>query len=286
MKKEKGEKRKEKGERRKGGISLIIKKLRCKTMNSIAIRGTAYFASDFHFGAPDVGASRERETAILRWLDEISSDCDHLFLLGDIFDFWFEYRDVVPKGYFRFFSKLLEMKEKGTEIYYFTGNHDMWVKCYFADELGVQIFRTPQEFEINGKRCYIGHGDGLDSRDRGYLLMKKIFAFKPNIMLYGALPPRWAFSIARFCSRSSRAQNSKPHSKNEEKARKQEQATLEFIRNILKNSKIDYFIFGHRHLPMQVEVAPNVTYFNTGDWLKHNTFLRLGGDGAVLKVNR
>lgn len=254
-------------------------------MNSIAITGTAYFASDFHFGAPSAEVSRERETAVLRWLDEISSDCDHLFLLGDIFDFWFEYRDVVPKGYYRFFSKLLEMKEKGTKIYYFTGNHDMWVKSYFVDELGMQIFRGPQVFEINGKRCFVAHGDGLDPKDHGYLLIKRIFAFKPNIILYGALPPRWAFSIARFCSRSSRAQNSKPHSKNEEKARKQEQATLDFIRNTLKTSAADYFIFGHRHLPMQVEVESGVTYFNTGDWLSHNSFLRMDASSAVLKVN-
>lgn len=254
-----------------------------KQPQPIVIEGNAFFASDFHFGAPNAEVSRQRETLVIQWLDSISEEVNHLFLLGDIFDFWFEYRDVVPKGYFRFLTKLLELREKGVRIYYFTGNHDMWVKSYFTEELGMEIFRQPQHFVINGKHCYIGHGDGLDPKDRGYLFIKKMFAVKAHVALYGALPPRWAFNIARFCSHNSRAQNDKAYSKNEEKARRQEESTLAFIRGILKNEHFDYFIFGHRHLPMKVAVSENTTYYNTGDWLSHNSYLRMSGEVELVK---
>ncbi|MDD4395831.1 MAG: UDP-2,3-diacylglucosamine diphosphatase, partial [Bacteroidales bacterium] len=153
----------------------------------VSIQGTAYFASDFHFGAPTPSISKERERLVVAWLDEIKKDADYLFLLGDIFDFWFEYKDVVPRGYFRFFAKLQELNEQGIIIYYFTGNHDMWVKNYLANELGVKVFYAQQSFLINGKKCMVGHGDGLDTKDKGYLLIKKIFVFRPNQLLYGAL---------------------------------------------------------------------------------------------------
>ena len=240
----------------------------------IQLTGNVFFASDFHFGAPDAASSREREEHVVRWLNDIMPVADHLFLLGDIFDFWFEYKDVVPKGYYLFFSKLLEMRKKGTEIYFFTGNHDMWVKDYFEKELGMKIFREEQLFEINGRLCLVGHGDGLDPKDKGYLFIKKVFAFRPHIALYGALPPRWAFAIARACSRGSRAQNSGSSAKHEERARKQEQATLEHIRQCAASHPIEVVVYGHRHLPMEVSVTENITYYNTGDWLTHFTYLQ------------
>ncbi len=240
------------------------------------ISGTVYFASDFHLGVPDRESSIQREEAIVRWLDQISADANHLFLLGDIFDFWFEYRDVVPKGYFTFFSKLLEIKKKGIKIYFFTGNHDMWVGRYLVDEIGMEVFRSQQVFVINGKRCVIGHGDGLDPHDRGYLLIKRIFAFRPNILLYGALPPRWAFGIARFCSHSSRKKTQQ-----QEFHRFDEDIMVKYIREYLRHEKADFFIYGHRHLPLQIPVE-SATYFNTGDWLSHNSYLRISPDSFQL----
>lgn len=263
---------------------MMGKSATANQLQPIVIEGVAYFASDFHFGAPNVEASRQRETLVLQWLDAIAPEVNHLFLLGDIFDFWFEYRDVVPRGYFRFFAKLLELRDKGVEIYYFTGNHDMWVKDYFIQELGMRIFREPQHFVINGKHCFIGHGDGLDPKDRGYLFIKKLFAMRAHIAMYGALPPRWAFKLARFCSHTSRAQNDKAYAQNEEKARRQEESTLEFIRNVLQSEHYDYFIFGHRHLPMEVSIEEGVIYYNTGDWIQHNSYLRMSQEFISLSL--
>lgn len=256
------------------------------TNSPIVISGNAFFASDFHFGAPNAEASREREVRVVQWLEQIAPQADHLFLLGDIFDFWFEYKDVVPKGYYLFFSQLAKMRAKGTEIYFFTGNHDMWVKHYLEDELGMKIFRKEQLFEINGKRCLIGHGDGLDPKDRGYRFIKWVFAFPPNIALYGALPPRWAFAIARACSRGSRAQSSGSSAKHEERARKQEQATLTHIRQQHQQHHLDYVMYGHRHLPMEVSMEENLVYFNTGDWLTHSSYLQwVDGDVKLGEAN-
>ena len=245
------------------------------------INGVSYFASDFHFGVPDRESSLRREEAVVNWLDLISADAKHLFLLGDIFDFWFEYLDVVPKGYFTFLSKLLELNKKGVKIYYFTGNHDMWVGDYFEKEIGMEVFRSQQIFLINGKRCVVGHGDGLDPKDKGYLLIKKIFAFKPNILLYGALPPRWAFSIARKCSHTSRKKTGKEYFHKDD-----EDIMLNYILDYLQHDeKIDYFIFGHRHLPLNIHVK-NSVYFNTGDWLTHNSYLRSSSESFDLLYNK
>ncbi|MBO4645606.1 MAG: UDP-2,3-diacylglucosamine diphosphatase [Bacteroidales bacterium] len=243
----------------------------------ISIQGNVFFASDFHFGVPDEERSQQRENAIVQWLDQIQNSAQHLFLLGDIFDFWFEYRDVIPKGFCHFFAKLREFRQKGIQIYYFTGNHDMWVKDYFSKYLGIKIFRSQQAFIINGKRCVIGHGDGLDPTDKGYLLIKKIFASRINIALYGALPPRWAFALARACSRKSRNSNSEkklPEIGN--------QKIIEYISAFLHKEQADCFIYGHTHLPTEVEVATGTIYYNTGDWLTHQSYLSWTEEGIKL----
>lgn len=245
--------------------------------NPITIGGKVYLASDFHFGAPDEATSRKREQAVVSWLDNAGRDADHLFLLGDIFDFWFEYRDVVPKGSIAFLAKLKELSDKGIQIYYFTGNHDMWVKEYFTREMGIRVFRSPQGFIINGKRCVLGHGDGLDPDDRGYLFIKRVFANRVCIALYGALPPRWAFSIARACSHKSRQSGAIKHP-----AVPQEEATIRYIQNVLQKEQVDYFFFGHRHLPLEIPVCEGTTYFNTGDWLTHSSYIVWGEAGPRL----
>ena len=146
----------------------------------ITINGNVFFASDFHLGAPNREESDRRERKIISWLNQIQDRCTHLFLLGDIFDYWFEYKDVVPRGYYLLFAKLHEMHEKGIVIYYFTGNHDMWVQDYFSTEFGAIVFKQQQAFVINGKRCLVGHGDGLGPKDHGYKFIKAVFAFRPN----------------------------------------------------------------------------------------------------------
>lgn len=252
------------------------------TENPITVEGTCYFASDFHFGAPDEAVSAERENRVLSWLDNIMADAGTLFLLGDIFDFWFEYRDVVPRGYYRLFSKFRELRDKGISVYYFTGNHDMWVENYFSKEFGFQIFRKQQFFIINGKRCLVGHGDGLGKGDLGYKFIKKMFAFRPNVWLYGLLHPRIAFSVARFFSHKSRAMTGAEDSvflSNDK------EMLVQYALSVLKDNEIDFFIYGHRHLPLDIKLSDTARYINTGDWLVHDSFCKFDKTGVELVKN-
>lgn len=232
----------------------------------IVIEGNACFLSDAHLGT---GNSELRETLLCQFLEQQQDQIQHLFLLGDMFDFWFEYRDVVPKGYCNLFFILKKLQQKGIKIYYFTGNHDMWVQTYFTEQFGCQIFYSQQVFSINGKCCLIGHGDGLGGKQRKYLLIKNIFGFKPNRILYSMLHPRQAFSIARFCSAKSR--QSHPDSvyvfKNEEEPQ------IMYAREVLQQHAVDYFIYAHRHIPMRYELSDQSLYFNTGDWLNNFSYL-------------
>lgn len=248
--------------------------------NPVTVNGVCYFASDFHFGAPsDKYVNEEREQRVLTWLDTIMQDATHIFFLGDLFDFWFEYKDVVPRGYYRLFNKFAELKQKNIQVYYFTGNHDMWIKNYFEEEFGFIILRKPQAFIINGKKCLVGHGDGLGPKDYGYKIIKRIFAFKPNIVFFGALHPRISFAIARFFSRKSRAMTA---FKNEYFLGIDKEFLVLFAQDVLEREKIDYFIFGHRHLPLQIPLTDNAIYWNTGDWIIHDSYLKISRKNTVL----
>jgi len=240
--------------------------------NPVKINGIIYFASDFHLGAPNITASKERENRIINWLDRIEEDATHLFLLGDIFDFWFEYKYVVPKGYFNFLAKLHQLWQKGIEIFYFTGNHDMWVKEYFTEELGVKVFHRQKAFLINGKRCLIGHGDGLGPKEYGYKFIKQLFSFRPHIWLYGVLHSYFSFGLAHFLSRKSRAisPDKKQHYRGDDK-----EMLTQYVLKVSQQEAIDYFIYGHRHLPITKKLPSGAIYYNTGDWLVHDSFLRM-----------
>ena len=165
-----------------------------------------YFLSDFHLGAPDHASSLEREKIIIRFLDEIKNDASEIFLVGDMFDFWHEYRKVVPKGYVRLLGKLAELSDKDIPLHFFVGNHDMWVKNYFQQELNMQVYFEQKEFERSGKKFLIGHGDGLGPGDHGYKRLKKIFRNPVCQWLFGILPPAWGVGIANYMSRRSRMQ--------------------------------------------------------------------------------
>lgn len=236
----------------------------------ITINGNVFFASDFHLGAPNRAESDRRERKIIDWLDQIKNRCTHLFLLGDIFDFWFEYKDVVPRGYFLLFAKLHELHEKGIILYYFTGNHDMWVQDYFSSEFGAIVFKQQQAFVINGKKCLVGHGDGLGPKDHGYKFIKAVFAFRPNRKLYSCLHPRHSFAIARFFSRKSRAMTSteEEHYMGDDK-----EFIVQYCQEVVQNEDIDYFIYGHRHLVIEKNIGDKAIYFNTGDWITHDSYL-------------
>jgi UDP-2,3-diacylglucosamine hydrolase len=245
----------------------------------MTLNGKCYFASDFHFGSPNKEVSNQREELIIQWLDMVLQDGKHLFLLGDIFDYWFEYRCVIPKGNYRFLAKLYEIRKKGIEIYYFTGNHDMWVKNYLVQEFGIHIFRNQKEFIINGKKCMIGHGDGLGPGQYGYKLMRWMFSRKFNIWLYGLLPSSTSFAIARFFSKKSRAMTP---SYEEQFMGEDKEFVILFIKEYLKEHNVDYFIYGHRHLALNIPIN-NARYFNTGDWLKLNTYLVFEEEPELVK---
>ncbi|WP_336733814.1 UDP-2,3-diacylglucosamine diphosphatase, partial [Chryseobacterium sp. VD8] len=134
-----------------------------------------YFASDQHFGAPDPKQSKLREERFIRWMDEIKHDAQVLFLMGDLFDFWHEWKHVIPKGYVRVLGKIAELKDRGIHIYFFVGNHDLWMKDYLEEEIGCTVFYKKQYFEMGGKQFLLAHGDGLGPGDKGYKRMKKVF---------------------------------------------------------------------------------------------------------------
>ncbi|MCL2291172.1 MAG: UDP-2,3-diacylglucosamine diphosphatase [Bacteroidetes bacterium] len=236
----------------------------------IFISGVCYFASDFHFGAPNQEESKKRERYVVNWLEYIQKDANHLFLLGDIFDFWFEYNGKPPIFYTFFLDKIAELRNNGVEVYFFTGNHDMWIKSYLKEHLGVHIFKKKQEFVINDKKFLLGHGDGLGKGEFGYKCLKAFLNCKINRWLFGLIPPKTGFAMAHFFSKNSRAMT--PAYK-EQFLGNEKERLVQFCYQYLVNQNIDYFIFGHRHLPLEI-VIENAIYFNTGDWLNHNTYIR------------
>ncbi len=234
-----------------------------------------YFASDLHLGAPDYESSLQREKAFVQWLDRISSDASDLYLLGDIFDMWFDYKRVVPRGYVRLLGKLAELSDAGVQIHYFIGNHDMWVFDYFEKELGAKIYRQPVEIKLGDKLFFIGHGDGMGDGDRSYKFIKRIFASPFNQWLFRWLHPDLGLKLASFLSRKSRIANGDYDEifEGEEK-----EILIGFCKQKLAQKHYDYFIFGHRHLKMEIELSDNSTYINLGEWVKHRPYAVFDGE--------
>lgn len=232
----------------------------------MADRTQIYFASDFHLGAPAGASSRDRERLIVRWLDQISVDAAEIYLLGDLFDFWFEYGTVVPKGFVRFQAKLAELCDRGIAVHIFTGNHDMWMFRYFEQELGVTMHRACVDRTWNGKRFRIGHGDGLGPGDRSYKVIKRVFANPLCIWLFGWIHPDIGQGLAHFWSGRSR----KAHAPLDEVFNGEDKEFLiQYAKSVLLTEHIDHFIFGHRHLVLDVKVGEDSRYINLGAWFKN-----------------
>ncbi len=244
-------------------------------------RKNIYFASDFHLGAPNYEESLIREKRIVAWLDAIEPTAKEIFLVGDIFDFWFEYKHAIPKGFVRLQGKIAQMTDNGIIINVFTGNHDMWIFDYIPKELGVSLFREPITRTFNGKKFLIGHGDGLGPGDHGYKFLKKVFASKISQWCFARLHPNFGIWLANKSSRSSRAATAK----DDEKFLGEENEWLAIhSKEILQKEHYDYFVFGHRHLPLELKVGENSTYFNLGEWINYNTYLVFDGEKAELKT--
>ncbi|MDD2622297.1 MAG: UDP-2,3-diacylglucosamine diphosphatase [Bacteroidales bacterium] len=245
-----------------------------------SIKGNVYFISDCHFGLPNKTESDARERRVLTFLDSIKEEVTHLFLLGDIFDFWFEYKHVVPKDNIRFLGKLAELADKGIHIYYVLGNHDMWNFGYLAEEIGLKILRGNHSFLINNQKVYLGHGDALDPKDYGYHLIKWIYGRKINQHLFAALHPRWAFSIARAVSLKSRNAHLEEdrHFLGEDK-----EPIIAYCKNILQQEHYDFFLFGHRHFMLDFPLNEHSRYINVGDWQFHDSYVVMSNQGCELK---
>jgi UDP-2,3-diacylglucosamine hydrolase len=240
-----------------------------------------YFASDFHLGVPDAKASLEREKKIIRWLELIKADAHSIYLLGDIFDFWFEYRNAIPKGFIRLQGKLAQLRDEGIPIFFFTGNHDMWMFDYFPTELGIPIYRKPIELEIGKQLLMIGHGDGLGPGDTSYKFLKKFFDSKLCQWLFARIHPNLGIGIARYWSRNSRIANMK----REEKFNGEEnEFLLTYCRELEKTRHHDYYIFGHRHLPLDLKVGDHSQYINLGEWVHNYTYASYDGNSVELKT--
>lgn len=240
-----------------------------------------YFASDFHLGAPDYASSLTREKKIVAWLNKIEPTAEEIFLVGDLFDFWFEYKRAIPRGFARIQGKIAELTDKGIPVHVFTGNHDMWIFDYLPKELGVQLYREPIEREFFGKRYFIGHGDGLGPGDKGYKFLKKVFANKFCQWCFARLHPNFGIWLADKSSKTSRA---KTGSSDEKFLGDENEWLVQYCKEKLKTKHYDYFIFGHRHLPLEIKVGENSTYFNLGEWINYNTYLEVSEDKVELKT--
>ena len=228
-----------------------------------------YFSSDNHLGAPTNEVSLPREKKFVKWLDEIKKDAAAIFLLGDLFDFWFEYKTVVPKGFVRVLGKLAELKDAGIAIYFFVGNHDLWMRDYFQKELNIPVFHEPQEFDINGKLFLIGHGDGLGPGDYGYKRMKKVFTFPFFKWLFRWLHPDIGVKLGHYFS----VKNKLISGDEDAQFLGEENEWLAlYCRKKLTEKHYDFFIFGHRHLPLEIELNSSSTYINLGDWIQYFTY--------------
>ena len=239
-----------------------------------------YFLSDFHLGAPDAASSLQREKQVVRFLDEIKNDAAEIFLVGDMFDFWYEYRRVIPKGYTRLLGKLAELSDAGIPMHFFVGNHDMWMRDYFQKELNIPIYFEPKEFERNGKRFLIGHGDGLGPGDKGYKFLKRVFRNPLCKWLFGILPPYIGMGLANYLSRRSRAQTG---ASEEIFLGEDKEWLIIYCKEVLKEKKIDIFVFGHRHLAIDFRLNDNSRYINLGDWIHYYTYAVFDGNKLELK---
>ncbi len=239
-----------------------------------------YFASDNHLGAPTKEESYPREQKFVAWLDEIKKDAAAIFLLGDLFDFWFEYKTVVPRGFTRTLGKLAEITDAGIPVYYFVGNHDLWMDGYFEEELNIPVYHTPQEFRLNTTTFFIGHGDGLGPGDKGYKRMKKVFTNPVAKWFFRWLHPDIGVKLAQYLS----VKNKLISGDDDVTFLGEENEWLvQYCNRKLETKHRDHFIFGHRHLPMEIKLSGNARYTNLGDWITHYTYGVFDGSEMILQ---
>ena len=244
-------------------------------------KNKTYFVSDAHLGSSVFNDSLEREKRLVRWLDSIRDEAEALYLLGDIFDFWFEYKEAVPRGFTRFLGKLAELSDNGVEIHFFIGNHDIWIDDYLPKEIGLILHKTPLVTEIAGKTFYIAHGDGLGDCSRSFKLIRRIFHNRTCQILFRALHPDLGIKLAHIWAKHSRQKESKypkPFLGDEK------EDLIRYSQTYIKTHlDIDYLIFGHRHLILDKMLNSKSSMLIIGDWLKFFTYAVFDGKELILK---
>lgn len=239
-----------------------------------------YFASDFHLGVPDLQTTIEREKRLVKWMESIRHDAHSLYLVGDMFDFWFEYKYTVPKGFIRFLGKLAELRDAGLPIYFFTGNHDLWMFDYFRKELDITIYTEPQQLQINNHKFLIGHGDGLGPGDRFYKVLKSaLFDNRFFHWMFARVHPNLGMYLAHRWSKSSRIANMK----REQFQKDENEFLFAYCQDVEKKDHHDFYIFGHRHLPLDLKVSDNSRYINLGEWVNYSPYAVYDGKDMALK---
>jgi UDP-2,3-diacylglucosamine hydrolase len=247
-------------------------------LNDLQENKKIFFASDFHLGVPNRESSFEREKKIIKWLDHILPEAHSIFILGDVFDFWYEYKHAIPKGFIRFQGKLAEITDAGIPVYFFTGNHDMWMFDYFHKEMNIQVFRKPLSFTLNGKQFHIGHGDALGPGDKLYKIQKRIFENKLCQWAFKWIHPDVGIGLANFMSNQSKL----AAEKRDESFIGDNEWIYNYCKDVEKKQHHDYYIFGHRHLPLDMKVNDTSRYINLGEWLNFCTYAEY--DGKICKL--
>jgi UDP-2,3-diacylglucosamine hydrolase len=242
-----------------------------------------FFASDFHLGVPTYEASLKREKLMVQWLSEIQHEAEAIYLMGDIFDFWFEYKTVIPKGFVRLLGKLAEITDSGTPVHLFKGNHDIWALNYLQHETGIQLHSDREITQLGNKWFFLAHGDGLGPGDTGYKFMKKIFQNRFNQWLFRWLHPDLGARMALYFSRKSRYANEVKEEKNGKMPIEEEMLYIYSKRKSAQLPEIDYFVFGHRHLPTNIQINEKSHLIILGDWITHFTYAVFDGTKLELK---
>lgn len=228
-----------------------------------------FFASDFHLGVEATLSSLDREKKIVEWLSSVQNQMEALYLVGDIFDYWFEYKSTIPKGFTRFLGKIAELRDADIPIYFFTGNHDMWMFDYFQEEFGIPVYYKPIQRQLHGKNFFIGHGDGLGPNDTGYKIIKKILSNRFCQWAYARLHPNlgiWLMKKFSHKSRDAGGDNTIFHGRSKE-------MLVQYAERKLESHPVDYFVFGHRHLPLNVKLSNGKSfYFGLGDWTHYQSY--------------
>ena len=243
-----------------------------------------YFIADAHLGSRGVPDNRSQEQRLVRFLDSIKDEASALYLLGDMFDFWYEYKMVVPRGFTRFLGKLSELSDRGVEVHYFTGNHDIWCRDYLPKECGVILHREPLCTELGGKKFFIAHGDGLGDPTLSFRLLRTIFHSRLCQTLFSCIHPRWAIDFGLEWAKHSRMKRDKMGGELPYLGEEREYLVC-FAKDYLRqHPDIEFFLFGHRHIELDLALSPTTRMLMLGDWISLYTYAVF--DGETLRLER